>query len=91
MSVMEETRPTTASAPAPTGSMNVMDASGHTRVTWNKNVPTEVAIAKAAYEQAVKGGAQGFSVRSDGSQGRRLDSFDPNAEEIMMVPRLQGG
>ena len=42
MSVMEETRPTTA----PTGSMNVMDSSGHSKVTWNKDTPAEVDIAR---------------------------------------------
>lgn len=90
MSTTEETRtrPTTAK---PTGSMNVMDTTGHTKVEWNKDVPAEVAIAKAAFEAAVAGGAQAFSVRSDGTQGRRLSEFDPNAEEIMMVPRLRGG
>lgn len=75
----------------PTGEMNVLDTSGHTKVTWNRNVPAEVEIAKAAYESSVAKGGQAFTIRSDGNQGRRLDSFDPNAEQIMMVPRLQGG
>lgn len=83
MSVMEPTRPT--------GTMNVPDQTGHTKVEWDKDVAGEVELAKAAYDAAIAKNYQAFSVRSDGSQGRRLDSFDPNAEEIMMVPKLQGG
>ncbi len=83
MSLQELTRPT--------GSMNVLDKTGHTKVTWNRNVPAEVEIAKAAYDSSVAKGGQAFAVRADGGQGRRLDSFDPSAEQIIMVPRLQGG
>lgn len=27
----------------------------------------------------------------DGAKARRIDSFDPNADEIVMVPRIVGG
>jgi hypothetical protein len=83
MSTMEETRPR--------GTMVVPDQTGHTKVEWDKDVPGEVELAKAAYDAAIGKGYQAFAVRSDGTQGRRLTSFDPAAEEIMMVPRLQGG
>lgn len=83
MSTMERTQPT--------GTMNVPDQTGHAKVEWDKDVAGEVELAKAAYDAAVAKGYQAFAVRSDGSQGRRLTSFDASAEEIMMVPRLQGG
>lgn len=82
MSVMETTR---------TGVMNVPDKTGHTKVEWDKNVRDEVTMARAAYDAAIAKGYQAFAVRIDGGQGKRLDSFDPNVEEIMMVPKLQGG
>ena len=87
MSVMEETRPATT----PTGIMNVPDKTGHTKISWNKNTPAEVEMARSAYDNAIGKGYQAFSVRTDGTQGTRLREFDPNAQEIMMVPRLQGG
>lgn len=83
MSVMEATRPT--------GTMNVPDKTGHTKITWNRVVTAEVEVARAAYDAAVAKGYQPFAVRTDGSQGTRLREFDPNAQEIMMVPKLQGG
>jgi hypothetical protein len=87
MSTMEETRPATRA----TGTMNVPDKTGHTKVEWDKNVAGEVELAKAAYDAAIAKGYQAFAVRTDGTQGRRLTTFDASAEEIMMVPRLQGG
>ena len=86
MSVLEELEETRC-----TGTMNVPDTTGHTKVTWDKAVPAEVDLARNAYNAAIAKGYQAFSVRSDGERGQRMERFDANAEEIMMVPRLQGG
>lgn len=86
MSVLEELEETRR-----TGTMNVPDTTGHTKVEWNKNVPAEVEMAKAAYDAAIAKNYRAFEVRSDGQAGRRLDRFDASVEEIMMVPHLQAG
>jgi hypothetical protein len=71
--------------------MQVLDSSGHTSVEWNPENAEEVAVARATFEQMREKGYRAFRVRPSGQQGERLDSFDPAAEQMILVPQLRGG
>lgn len=73
------------------GEMNVLDRSGHTSVKWDPDNRDEVETARAAFNALRDKGYRAFLVGRMGRQGERLDAFDPEAGEIMMVPQLRGG
>jgi len=71
--------------------LNVLDSNGHTSVKWNPDNDDEVDAARAAFNAMRDKGYRAFLVGRMGRQGERLDAFDPDAGEIMMVPQLRGG
>jgi hypothetical protein len=73
------------------GTMNTLDRSGHTSISWDADNPDEVRTARAVFDEMREKGYRAFTVGRRGERGSRLDSFDPRAEEIMLVPQLQGG
>ena len=75
----------------PTGRMAVLDHTGHTSTTWNKDNAEEVAAARATFDAMTAKGYRAFRVRGNGQQGTRMDTFDPDAESMVMVPQLRGG
>lgn len=73
------------------GTMEVMDQTGHTSVTWDPTKPAEVSAAEEHFDALIERGYNAFAVEGDNQQGRRLREFDPKAGKIMMVPHLVGG
>lgn len=73
------------------GTMQVMDITGHTSITWDANKSVEVDVARTTFEKLTREGYSAFEVESGDRQGRRMREFDPKAEKIMMVPQLVGG
>jgi hypothetical protein len=75
--------------------MNILDQTGHTTHGWDANNAGEVAIAKDAFDAAVKRGYNAFRVTEgkDGEsrRGERMTTFDPDAEKMILMPQLQGG
>lgn len=81
-----------AAAPPRAGAMKVMDPTGHTEITWDADVPAEVAVAKAAFKELTEQkGYQAFRVGRNGRQDERMREFDPEAEKVLMIPQLKGG
>lgn len=81
-----------AAAQPRAGMMKVMDPTGHTEITWDSDVPAEVAVAKAAFKELTENkGYQAFRVGENGQRDERLRTFDPEAEKILMIPQLKGG
>jgi hypothetical protein len=73
------------------GTMQVMDPSGHTTITWDASKPVEVDVARSTFERLTREGYTAFEVEGGDQQGRRMREFDPKAGKIMMVPQLFGG
>jgi len=71
--------------------MDVQDLSGHTSIKWNPDEDDEVEVARAAFDELRRKGYRAFLVGRFGRQGERMDTFDPEAAEIMMVPQQKGG
>lgn len=73
------------------GTMQIMDRSGHSSITWDPARPIEVSVARDTFDKLVKEGYSAFRVDADNEQGERITRFDPQAGKIMMVPQLRGG
>jgi hypothetical protein len=72
--------------------LHIMDRTGDTKLSWSQNNAAEVAVAKAAFDEAVgKRRMMAFSVDEGGKQGERIREFDPTAERIILAPALAGG
>lgn len=68
-----------------------LDSTGHSKTVWDSERPEEVAAAKATYDSLIKKGYSAFRTKKDGSQGKQMDAFDPEAEAMILVPRMAGG
>lgn len=72
--------------------LRIMDMDeGDFKITWDPDNDDEIEAAKAAFDKAKKKGMSAFSVKKDGSKGKKIKDFDPDAEAIIMAPPLVGG
>jgi len=69
------------------GKMTILNHSGDLEQTWENE--GEAQIAETKYQEMVAQGYQAFALE-DGV-ATRLDSFDKEQEEVILVPRLYGG
>lgn len=71
----------------------VMDRTGDTRILWDKNNPDDVAAAKAQFNSLVNERKMTafLAVGEKGEKGKRITTFDPNAERLIFVSQYQGG
>jgi hypothetical protein len=72
------------------GTMNVLDATGHTEIKWDRRKRDEVQLARDAFNAMRSAGHSIFRVRK-GEPGERITEFDPDAEKLMVIPHLVGG
>lgn len=78
--------------------LRVLSARGDTSVEWDQQRVTEgdaealaaVREAERIFEEQRARGATAFKV-APGTPAERIDRFDPNAEQIIVVPRVAGG
>jgi hypothetical protein len=78
--------------------LRVLSSAGDTRYEWDvtgvQSGDTEalaaVQEAERIFTQQRARGATAFRVRP-GRPAERVDSFDPQAEDVVMVPRIAGG
>jgi hypothetical protein len=75
----------------PSMEMLVMDRSGHTRHIWDTNNTAEIEAMRALFINLTSRGYRAFRVSKDGSEGERMEMFDPAAEKMILAPALQGG
>ncbi len=80
------------------GCLRVLSRNGDDSLTWD-NVGVEIgdpdalaAVREAERIFAEQRAAGATAVRIDpGKPAERIDQFDPEAEQILMVPRVVGG
>lgn len=85
--VVRERRPTD------TGTMHIMNHDGDINVSWDKNDPDDVAMAKGWWDDATKV-KKYLGYKVEGEEGRRgevMREFDPTAERLILSPQAQGG
>lgn len=75
-----------------TGTMRVIDRTGDTKTTWDKDNPDEVAAARATFDQLVgEKKFLAFSVDAGGETGAQIREFDPEAGMMILQPPMAGG
>ncbi|HEU4784620.1 MAG TPA: hypothetical protein VFS83_14860 [Ktedonobacterales bacterium] len=80
------------------GTLRIMSRRGDDRVQWDTSrvldgeldAVAAVREAERIFEQQRAKGATAFKV-TKGEAAVRIDKFDPEAEQIMIVPRVVGG
>jgi len=74
------------------GLLRIMDVkAGDLRINWDSKSKDEVDAAREQYNQMKKKGYLAYSVKKDGTPGKQISEFDPDAELIIMSPKLVGG
>ncbi|MCC7104001.1 MAG: hypothetical protein IT307_02560 [Chloroflexi bacterium] len=78
--------------------MRLLSARGDMTVNWDSRkaqagdaeATAAVREAERIFEEARSRGATAFSVAPD-RPARRLDRFDPDEQQIIVIPRVAGG
>ena len=81
------------------GVLRIMSRRGDDRVAWDQEKvavgdPEAVAAIREAeriFAQERARGATAFRVEPGQAQPQRIEIFDPQAEQIVMIPRVVGG
>ena len=71
--------------------MKILSESGDDRIVWDSDNGLEAKEAKAKFEELMKKGYKAYSVDSRGNKNRRIEEFDVEAEEVLMVPPTAKG
>lgn len=71
--------------------LQILDVSGHLTFFWNPSNREEVEHAEEHFQDYIDKGYKAFRVQGQDQQGSRMESFDPTAAKVMMVPQLRGG
>jgi len=71
--------------------MKILDVTGDTRITWDKENGKEALEAKQKFQDLLKQGYKAYSVTASGNKGRKIEEFDVDAQEILMIPETRKG
>ena len=73
-----------------TGTLKIMDRTGHTTVEWCTDLQETVDVANRRFNELLAEGYSAF-VMYDATSGEKVAEFDQEASTILMVPRMVGG
>lgn len=73
------------------GQLCTMDNTGDTKVSWDKDVPAEVKVARDIFGKMKKQSYAAYKTDGRGGKGEVIHEFDPEVEEIVMMKPLVGG
>lgn len=72
--------------------MAIMGLKGDIKTVWDPRNADEVAAAKAQFDRLKAQRFRAYRVTGkDGARGEPMDTFDPEAARMIMVPPMQGG
>jgi hypothetical protein len=69
----------------------VMDRTGDTRHEFDVADSEAVTRAEERFRQLTGKGFRAVALSGDGSPGKLVSKFDPNVEQTLFIPQLQGG
>jgi len=80
------------------GKLRILSPTGDRTVVWDREraetgdleALAAVREAERIFQEQLDRGATAFQVQ-EGVTARKLDRFDPEAEQVVMVPRVVGG
>lgn len=65
--------------------MRALTENGDDRLVWNRRYQAEVEEAKRQFESYKGRGYTAYAIRSDGSKGSRVDTFEALEEELLLA------
>lgn len=71
--------------------MKILSEKGDERLVWDMDKGAEAKQAKKKFVDLIKKGYKAYSVDHRGKKNRRIDEFDVEAEEILMIPETVKG
>lgn len=71
--------------------MKILSENGDDRIIWDKEKGQEAKEAKIKFQEFLGKGYKAYSVDDQGRKNRRIEEFDVDAEEILMVPPTARG
>jgi hypothetical protein len=71
--------------------LKILNDKGDERVVWDSNNGKQAKEAKDKFLSLVKSGYSAYSVDAKGKKNHRIDEFDVEAEEILMIPPTAKG
>ena len=71
--------------------LRILSDSGDDRIIWDKENGKQAKEAKQKFEELVGKGYLAFSVDTKGNKNRRIEEFDVDAQEILMIPPTAKG
>jgi hypothetical protein len=69
----------------------VMDRSGDTRHEFDTADARSVALAERRFRELTGKGFRAVALAKDGGPSKLLGRFDPQVEQTLFIPQLQGG
>lgn len=69
---------------------DVMDHTGHSTEAFDKANPADLAAAQKRFDELIAEGRTA-AVRTGPAQSKIVRKFDSTVEEVLFIPRLQGG
>ncbi len=73
------------------GEMQFLNKTGHTTLAWDTRDEPSLHVAEAEFEKLLHEGYVAFQREHKEKAARRVDRFDPTADEILWLRPLQGG
>jgi len=66
--------------------LKILNEHGDERLVWDMNNGREAKEAKKKFLDYISKGYKAYSVDAEGRKNRRIEEYDVEAEEILMVP-----
>jgi len=71
--------------------MQFLNETGHSTLAWEATDEASLQIAEAEFDKLLHEGYVAFQREHRDKEARRVDTFDPVADEILWLRPLQGG
>jgi hypothetical protein len=69
----------------------IQDRTGDMKIHWDSAKAEEVATAKQSFDTWKKKGYAAYKMTARGDKGELIQTFDPEAEKIILAPPMVGG
>jgi len=73
------------------GILKILTEQGDERLVWDKERGQEAKEAKKKFLEFLQKGYKAYSVDVNGKKNRKIEEFDVDAEEILMIPPTAKG
>jgi hypothetical protein len=73
------------------GRLRILSKGGDQEIPWDPADPQQLAAVRREFETLLREGYQAYSLDDTGRTGEHLRQFNPEAYEIVLAPRFQGG